>query len=191
MIFKNTVETLTHTAVTAVRHPFGTAVKATGLVRDTAGVGIGLVRGRIGGAPTQAPAPAEEIVDDVQETAQEVVADVKDTAVDVKEKVKDTAAEVTEEVSDTAADVQAKVAETAGDVQAKAEKVAPARKAPAAKKAPAGKKAPATEKTPAKKAPAQKAPVADPRDEIPGPDLAPYLPPAPEDLPEPIVIEAE
>ena len=33
--------------------------------------------------------------------------------------------------------------------------------------------------------------AADPRDEIPGPDLAAFEPPAPEDLPEPIVIEAE
>ena len=31
----------------------------------------------------------------------------------------------------------------------------------------------------------------DPRDHIPGPDLAAFAPPAPEDLPEPIVIEAE
>jgi hypothetical protein len=31
----------------------------------------------------------------------------------------------------------------------------------------------------------------DPRDEIPGPDLAAFEPPRPDDLPEPIVIEAE
>lgn len=31
----------------------------------------------------------------------------------------------------------------------------------------------------------------DPRDNIPGPDLAAFAPPAPEDLPEPIVIEGE
>jgi hypothetical protein len=31
----------------------------------------------------------------------------------------------------------------------------------------------------------------DPRDDIPGPDLAAFEPPAPEDLPEPVVIEAE
>ena len=31
----------------------------------------------------------------------------------------------------------------------------------------------------------------DPRDHIPGPDLAAFAPPAPEELPEPIVIEAE
>ncbi len=31
----------------------------------------------------------------------------------------------------------------------------------------------------------------DPRDKIPGPDLAAFEPPAPEDLPEPIVIVAE
>jgi len=39
--------------------------------------------------------------------------------------------------------------------------------------------------------PTQVKPGPDLRDELPGPDLAPYLPPAPEDLPEPIVIEAE
>ncbi|WP_027860089.1 hypothetical protein [Marmoricola sp. URHB0036] len=33
--------------------------------------------------------------------------------------------------------------------------------------------------------------VADPRDNIPGPDLAHFEPPSPEDLPEPIVIEAD
>ena len=33
--------------------------------------------------------------------------------------------------------------------------------------------------------------AADPRDHIPGPDLAAFAPPRPEDLPEPIVIEAE
>jgi hypothetical protein len=36
-----------------------------------------------------------------------------------------------------------------------------------------------------------KAEADDPRDHIPGPDLAAFTPPAPEDLPEPIVIEAE
>ena len=37
----------------------------------------------------------------------------------------------------------------------------------------------------------EKAQADDPRDHIPGPDLAAFAPPAPEDLPEPIVIEAE
>ena len=37
----------------------------------------------------------------------------------------------------------------------------------------------------------QNAEADDPRDHIPGPDLAAFAPPAPEDLPEPIVIEAE
>ena len=31
----------------------------------------------------------------------------------------------------------------------------------------------------------------DPRDDLPGPDLAEFAPPLPEDLPEPIVIEAD
>ena len=44
---------------------------------------------------------------------------------------------------------------------------------------------------PSETEPAQAEAALDPRDSIPGPDLAPYLPPAPEDLPEPIVIEAE
>jgi hypothetical protein len=35
------------------------------------------------------------------------------------------------------------------------------------------------------------APAEDPRDEIPGPDLAEFEPPRPDDLPEPIVIEAD
>jgi len=37
----------------------------------------------------------------------------------------------------------------------------------------------------------EKAGADDPRDHIPGPDLAEFAPPSPEDLPEPIVIEAE
>ena len=44
---------------------------------------------------------------------------------------------------------------------------------------------------PSETEPAEAETAVDPRDSIPGPDLAPYLPPAPEDLPEPIVIEAE
>jgi hypothetical protein len=46
---------------------------------------------------------------------------------------------------------------------------------------------------PEEAAPAEKPePVAaDPRDELPGPDLAHFEPPRPEDLPEPIVIEAD
>lgn len=43
---------------------------------------------------------------------------------------------------------------------------------------------------PASPPPSTHAP-ADPRDNIPGPDLAAFAPPRPEDLPEPIVIEAE
>ncbi len=116
MTIKSAVETITHTAVNtavaAVRDPRGTATKATGLVLDTAGAGIGLVRSRIGGAAEQAPAPEE---------------------------------------------------------------------APAAEKAPAATKGPAEKPATAE----------DPRDHIPGPDLAAFPPPAPEDLPEPIVIEAE
>jgi hypothetical protein len=69
---------------------------------------------------------------------------------------------------------------------------APAKKA-AAKKAPA-KQAPA-KKAAAKKAAAKKAPAKaaeeDPRDRIPGPDLATFEPPRPEDLPEPVVIVAD
>ena len=54
MTLKSTVATLTQTAVstavTAVRHPIDTTTRATGLVKDTAEAGIGLVRGRIGRA---------------------------------------------------------------------------------------------------------------------------------------------
>jgi uncharacterized protein YjbJ (UPF0337 family) len=119
MTLKSTVETLTHTAVNtavaAVRDPRGTATKATGLVLDTAGAGIGLVRSRIGGAAEQSPAPFKDAAD----------------------KVEDIVADKVEDISEKPA---------------------------------------ATE---------------DPRDHIPGPDLAAFAPPAPEDLPEPIVIEAE
>jgi hypothetical protein len=71
---------------------------------------------------------------------------------------------------------------------------APVKKAAkqAAKKAtPAPAKKAAAKKAPAKKTAAKKAAKEDPRDKIPGPDLATFAPPAPEDLPEPIVIEAE
>ncbi|MET0840092.1 MAG: hypothetical protein ABWY19_15020 [Marmoricola sp.] len=38
---------------------------------------------------------------------------------------------------------------------------------------------------------APEAPAVDPRDELPGPDLAQFEPPQPDELPEPIVIEAD
>ena len=53
--------------------------------------------------------------------------------------------------------------------------------------------APEQASVPEQAAPAEKPePVADdPRDELPGPDLAHFEPPRPDDLPEPIVIEAD
>jgi hypothetical protein len=163
MSLKKTVETLTHTAVTTAvstaRHPIGTAAKATGLVKDTAGFGIGLVRDRIGGASAPAAAPDTTIAEDVSERVETAVEEVKDAAVTVKEKVEEKAPAAVKKVEE---------------------------KTPAAVKE--ATEAPAAEK-PAEKQDVE--PAEDPRDHIPGPDLAAFPPPAPEDLPEPVVIVAE
>jgi hypothetical protein len=146
MTIKQTVETLTQTAVStafsAARHPIGTATKATGLVKDTAGFGLGLVRDRIGGQPAPAPSESEQQAP------------------------------------------ESKAPESKAPESKAPESKAPESKAPESK-------------APEQKAPEQKAESKasgadeDPRDHIPGPDLAAFPPPAPEDLPEPIVIEAE
>jgi hypothetical protein len=87
-------------------------------------------------------------------------------------------------VTDAAEPVVDRVAEVAGPVVDPVVEATPAPVKKAAKQA--------AKKAPAKKAAAKKtAPSEDPRDKIPGPDLATFAPPAPEDLPEPIVIEAE
>lgn len=60
-------------------------------------------------------------------------------------------------------------------------------------------KAPSARRAPARKAATEKSTVTpvtrpadeDPRNDIPGPDLAPYIPPAIDELPDPIVIVAE
>ncbi len=60
---------------------------------------------------------------------------------------------------------------------------------------PAAEQPPAEEPAPEKVEPETTEPESagadDPRDHIPGPDLAAFAPPSPEDLPEPTVIEAE
>jgi hypothetical protein len=126
------------TAVAAVRDPRGTASQAVGLVKLTAGAGLGLVRGHLG--DTSADAPAEE------KRAEETPV--------VKPTVEKPAAEQSP-------------AEEPAPEEVEPEEVEPETTEP------------------------EKAQADDPRDHIPGPDLAAFAPPAPEDLPEPIVIEAE
>jgi hypothetical protein len=154
---------------------------------------------------------AVEATEKAADTVESVTEKAADTATVVTQKTAEKTAQRAETVkaktSDKADEVKEAAPEAVDEVVAKVEQAAPVEspvesagaKAPAAKKAPAkkssakapekatAKKSPA-QKAPAKKAPAQKAPVEDPRDEIPGPDLAPYLPPAPEDLPEPIEV---
>ena len=175
MTLKKTVESLAQnavsTATTAVRHPLGTAARATDLVKETAGAGIGLVRNRIGGAPAQAPSPDREKLG-TQSKAETAGEAVKETGAAAK----DTAQEVVGKVEDAAS---------------VAKEAPAAKKTPAAKKSPAAKKAPVAKKSAPAKATTEKDAAEDPRDHIPGPDLAPYVPPAPDELPEPIVIVAD
>ena len=176
MTLKKTVESLAQnavsTAVTAVRNPRDTAARAGDLVKGTAGAGVGLVRNRIGHAPSQAPAPDRERVD-AQKNLEDTVAKVKEA-----------------------------VTETTQDVVAKVEEVAPAANKSAAKKPPAAKKAsprsprrrrlpPRRRPRPRRRRPRSRSPRRTPRDHIPGPDLATFEPPTPDELPEPIVIVAE
>ncbi len=80
-----------------------------------------------------------------------------------------------------------------GDTSAQAPAEATPVEKPTVEK-PAAEQPPAEEPAPEKVEPeteSEKAETDDPRDHIPGPDLAAFAPPAPEDLPEPIVIEAE
>ena len=89
-IFK-TVGTLAqgavHTAASAARHPLTVASQAAGLVRDTAEVGVGLVRNRIpGGAPKPAKRAAEKVGDAVPEQARESARDVAETVEKTVEK---------------------------------------------------------------------------------------------------------
>ena len=181
MTLKKTVESLAQnavsTATTAVRHPLGTAARATDLVKETAGAGIGLVRNRIGGAPAQAPSPDREKLG-TQSKAETAGEPDKETGAAAK----DTAQEVVGKVEDAAS--------VAKDAPA-AKKTPAAKKSPAAKKAPVAKKSPAAKKSTPAKATAEKDAAEDPRDHIPGPDLAPYVPPLPDELPEPIVIVAD
>jgi hypothetical protein len=112
MTIKRRVGTLARTgvstAVSAVRHPIGTASLAAGLAKGAAEASVYLVRTTITGTP---PAPArEDLGESVSEPVEEPLEDEK--------------------------------------------------------------------------------PVEDPRDNIPGPDLATFPPPEPGDLPEPVVIEA-
>jgi hypothetical protein len=166
------------TAVGAVRHPLGTASQAVDLVKDTAELGVSLVRSHLPGGSAATTGSVQEATAKVAETVVE----------QTPEPVKKAADKVTQKVADQAPAPVKEAAEKAADAatdEAPAE--APAKKT-SAKKAPA-KKAPA-KKTTAKKAAAKK-PAEDPRDQIPGPDLAAFAPPAPEDLPEPVVIVAD
>jgi hypothetical protein len=178
MALKKKVESLARTgvatAVGAVRHPLGTASQAVDLVKDTAELGVSLVRSHLPGGSAA-----------TTDSVQEATAKVAETVVEqTPEPVKKAADKVTQKVADQA---PAPVKEAAEKAAEKAADAATAEKAPAKKTA--AKKAPA-KKTTTKKA-AAKRPAADPRDQIPGPDLAAFEPPAPEDLPEPIVIVAD
>jgi hypothetical protein len=153
------------TAVSVVRHPVNIASLAAGMVKGAAETSLDLVRSRIGG-----PATGDSTVPEQHEAPH--------STTDVTEEAAPAAEQPAEQPAEPAAEAPAK--------KAAAEK-APARKA-AAKKAPAKKAA--AKKTAAKKAPA-KAAQEDPRDRIPGPDLATFEPPRPEDLPEPVVIVAD
>ncbi len=150
---------------------------------------------------------AETVVDRVTDVAEPVVDKVTDAAEPVVDKVTDAAEPVVDKVTEAAEPVVDKVTEAAEPVVDRVAEVtqpvvepvveatpAPVKKAAkqAAKKAtPAPAKKAAAKNAPAKKTAAKKAAKEDPRDKIPGPDLATFAPPAPEDLPEPIVIEAE
>ncbi len=241
MSLRSTVETLGRTAVTttftAVRHPFGTAARAAGLAKHTAGAGLGLVRGR------SAPVPAQGHARDRTAgttAAQDKVAEVTQTVLTSVAQVVETVAEKAEEAAALVEPEGAAVKQAAAVKKAAAEEASPKVKTPPAKKPaskkpasekPASKK-PASEKPasekPASKKPASEKPASkkvdvkappagkaatggpvvekvstgstdevsakkaeDPRDHIPGPDLVTFAPPAPEDLPEPIVIEAQ
>jgi hypothetical protein len=167
------------TAIGAVRHPFGTASQAVDLVKDTAELGVSLVRSHLpGGSATTTDSVQEATAKAAQTVVEQTPEPVKKAADKMTQKVADQAPAPVKEAAEKTAD--------AATDEAPAEE-APAKKT-AAKKAPA-KKAPAT-KTTAKKAAAKK-PAEDPRDQIPGPDLAAFEPPAPEDLPEPVVIVAD
>ncbi len=202
----NTLTALTHTAVsTAVKatiHPIDTTFEAVGLVKETAGAGVGLVRNRISALPPQEQLASEESTElksaHHMTTAEDVVDEVKEGVDDVTEQAGDAAKVVTAKAAEQAEVVKDKTADKAdaAKLSVQDEKHEPPRKPV---KKPVAEK-PAPERTPAKKAAPEKAateePAAqpvdeDPRDHLPGPDLAPYIPPAVDELPEPIVIVAE
>ena len=152
MALKNLVGTVARTgvstAVAAVRHPLGTTAQAVGLVKQTADVGLGLVRGHLG--DDSANAPAEETPTDKPTVEKPDAAAVEPDVVEP------------EAVEPETAEPEAVEPETTEPEVVEPEVAEP-----------------------------EKAEADDPRDHIPGPDLAAFAPPAPEDLPEPIVIEAE
>ena len=197
----NTVTALTHTAVsTAVKatfHPIDTTFEVVGLVKETAGVGVGLVRNRISAAPQQEQTPAEESTEHEsahpQTTAEDVVDEVKEAADDVTEEAADAAKSVTAKAVEQAEVVKDNAADKEDDAKLSVQDEKPESPKEPAKKPVAEK--PAAKRIPAKKAatekPAAKPVDEDPRNHIPGPDLAPYIPPAFDELPEPIVIVAE
>lgn len=237
MRLRNTVTTLTQTAVStavnATLHPINTTTEAVGLVKETAGAGLGLVRSRIGRAPHQEPTSARKSAErdavPPQATVDHVVDEVKQAADDAWSTVADGAQAISAKVAEQATVTKHKAADTADVAKSTAsharKNAAGAAKAvkdktvgnaaeaktsvqdekPESATEPAQKPAqklsaekPAAKRTPAKKqekAPTEKAAAKpmkdDPRDNIPGPDLAPYIPPAPDELPEPIVIVAE
>ena len=134
---------------------------------------------------------AEKVADKVEKTADEVekTAPAAPKSTPAATKAKPTAAktkpahEPAEGTAPTGEQVEVE------QVQKKATEKKPTQKKQPVAKQPAEKK-PATKATQAPAAADHEA-SKDPRDHIPGPDLATFAPPAPEDLPEPIVIEAE
>ena len=197
----NTLTALTHTAVsTAVKatiHPIDTTFEAVGLVKETAGAGVGLVRNRISALPPQEQLASEESTElksaHHMTTAEDVVDEVKEGVDDVTEQAGDAAKVVTAKAAEQAEVVKDKTADKADEAKLSVQDEKPESLKEPAKKPVAEK--PAAKRTPAKKAtteqPATKPVDEDPRDHIPGPDLAPYIPPALDELPEPIVIVAE
>lgn len=138
-----------------------------------------------------------EAAQKVEATAEEIASE-KPAAAGAADKVAAGAAKVADTAEKAATEVEDEVeekAEKTGKAKAEATIGKPAHE-PAAGTAPTGepvdteavRKDPEHESTPSAHDAGESE---DPRDHIPGPDLATFAPPAPEDLPEPIVIEAE
>jgi hypothetical protein len=205
MRLRNTVKALTHTAVsTAVKatlHPIDTTFEAVGLVKETAGARFGLVRNRISPAAQHEQAAAEDrpkhesaypqTTGDVAHEVKEAADDATEAAVDAAKAVAAKAADQARVVKDETADKADKAKSPLQNKEAESPKEAakkPKAEKPVAKRVPGQR---VTTEQAATRKPAAKPVKQDPRDQIPGPDLAPYIPPAIDELPEPIVIVAE